>query len=176
MKHWLLAIAMLLFTSHTFAQKACSGQYGPIVGCTSDSRHFPCYTSPDTMVKAMCPGGEGTASQLGKPRSGNKCGYHYFQISCAQRSTLPAPTRTQAPADRPYSVSGRIRCLENGSYPSFEITVDSNASGESCTIARQAVDNYFRQQDRCRNSPSGIYPNRSWDGKKIEWLQTNTCR
>ena len=167
-------ILLLSSANHAYAQKACAGEHGPLLGCSSDSRHFPCYTSPDTMVKNMCPGGEGTATLLGKPHKGNKCGYHYFQVSCAQGTATPSAATTPAQASTSYSVTGRARCLENGAYPTFEITVQSSANGDSCASARKTVESYFQSQDRCRYSPSGNYSNRSWDGN-IQWLQTNTC-
>ena len=175
---WIRMACILLFfaAGHAYAQKACAGEFGPIIGCSSDSRHFPCYTSPDTMVKAMCPNGEGTATLLGKPSRGNQCGYHYFQISCVGASAATPSTSTQAQSSASSFVTGRIRCLENGEYPTFEITVQSSAGGESCASARQTVEEYFRSQDRCKYSSGGTYPNRSWDGKNIQWLQTNTCR
>ena len=170
------AFLVLATCPHVYAQKACVGQYGPIVGCSSDSRHFPCYTSPDAIVQAMCQG-KGSASLIGKPHKGNKCGYHYFQVTCQQGSgNVVAATNTQEQASEPYFVAGRIRCMENGEYPSFEITVQSSASGESCASARQKIESNFRAADRCKYSSSGTFPNRSWDGREIQWLQTTTCR
>lgn len=81
-----LFVSCVLFSSasHASAQVACMGEKAG--RCPSGSRHFPCSTSPDFAVAQMCPGGEGT---YGKPEihSGNRCGYHLFQISCKQQSS-----------------------------------------------------------------------------------------
>lgn len=74
----------------------------------------------------------------------------------------------------PYFATGRIRCLENDVYPSFEIVEQSSAYGSSCSNAKQAIQGYFTSADRCKYSAAGTFYNRRWDGN-ITWVQTTTC-
>lgn len=166
-------VLLLMLSGKVNAQKACTGQHGPIIGCSSDSRHFPCGTSPQSMVEAMCPNGIGSHTLL-SVHKGNRCGYHYFQINCSQPSRVLPPPASTSNVPKSFAATGRIYCMENGITPSFNIYTDSSAVGESCRAAQQSVEAYFAEKDRCRYSPAGTYPNRRWDGK-IEWLRTTKC-
>ena len=74
------------------------------------------------------------------------------------------------------TATGRIKCMENGQWPSFEITAQTTQPGADCASARAAVQQYFQSADRCRSNAGATYPNRSWPGGEITYLQTNTCR
>lgn len=90
---------LLLFSEGlASAQVACIGQKAS--KCPSGARHFPCYTSPDAAVAQMCPSGAGT---YGKPKiySGNRCGYHEYQIICTQQSSSSSSGRSSAERSGP---------------------------------------------------------------------------
>lgn len=176
MRYFLLTLTLAASSSYGQSMKACIGQHGPIIGCSSDSRHFPCYTSPDAVAQSMC-GGAGQA-KVTSIHKGHKCGYHYLDVTCnAGMSTNASPSATAKTAQGSVvTATGYVKCVhrESGASEGTVQSTGQNSNGD-CSQARKAVIEYLNGADRCYNDGSATRTWRQRSDKQIYWLQTNTC-
>ena len=135
-------------------------------GCLAGRRHI--------FQRQKCGGVDPVDVTVLSSNRGGECGITWVRLHCAGGSPESTSTTAQT-SNEPYTAVGRIRCLENGSYPAFDIVQQSAANGASCSQAKSKVENHFRSADRCRNSSAGVFPNRSWSGGNIQWVPTGSC-